>query len=226
MDPDAAKRAAAHAALAYLPESGVIGLGTGSTARHFISAVAALIEQGRKLCGVATSEQSRRQATELGIPLLSDDGPFAIDLTVDGADEVSPELNLIKGGGGCHTREKIVNRASKQNLIVVDESKLVAKLGTLYPVPVEVLQFGHRETCRELETWGSVTLRRHNERPFLTDSGNLIYDLRVEPSDDPVTLDQALRQLPGVIETGLFLGAVDRVIVAGEKGVFELPEPR
>src|ERR1700729_3244757 len=135
---DEAKREAARAALAELPEAGVVGLGSGSTAKLFIDAVGALVKAGRKLRGVPTSEGSRRQAEALGIPLLPDDAPWAIDVTVDGADEVSDALDLIKGGGAAHTREKIVNYASAKNVIVVDESKLSPKLGTRFGPPTHV----------------------------------------------------------------------------------------
>src|SRR5690349_7037714 len=147
---DAAKRAAALAALAELPPSGTIGLGTGSTTRLFIDALGELVAQGRRYTGVPTSNASRSQAAALGIPLLSDDGPWDIDVTVDGADEVSPALDLIKGGGGAHTREKIVNAASRRNDIIVDESKLSPQLGTRWRLPLEVLAFAHAETARHL----------------------------------------------------------------------------
>jgi ribose 5-phosphate isomerase A len=128
MHSEDAKRAAARAALAHLPEAGVIGLGSGSTASLFIQEVAELVKQGRQLIGVPTSEESRTMATRLGIELLDDLGPWSIEVTVDGADEVSRELDLIKGGGGCHTREKIVNQASRANIIVVDQSRLSERL--------------------------------------------------------------------------------------------------
>jgi ribose 5-phosphate isomerase A len=136
---DDAKRAAARAALDELPEEGVVGLGSGSTSKLFIDEVGALVKAGRRLSGVPTSEASRAQAKALGIPLLADDGPWTIDVTVDGADEVSEALDLIKGGGAAHTREKIVNRASKRNVIIVDASKLSARLGEKWSVPTEVL---------------------------------------------------------------------------------------
>src|SRR5581483_10276274 len=162
MDRDEAKRSAARAALSFLPERGVVGLGTGSTATLFIDGVAELVRGGRKLVGVPTSEASRKQAERLGIPLLDDIGPWAIDVCVDGADEVSETLHLIKGGGGAHTREKIVNRAAKKNVIVVDESKLSHKLGERWKVPVEVLPFGRFATRERLEEIGPTTERLRN----------------------------------------------------------------
>src|SRR5262245_17293080 len=139
MSDDEAKRQAARAALQYLPKSGVVGLGTGSTAELFVAEVAELCRHGRELVGVATSARTRRLAQSLGIALLDDDGPWTIDVCVDGADEVSDQLDLIKGGGASHAREKVVNRAARFNVIIVDESKLSPLLGTRCPLPVEVM---------------------------------------------------------------------------------------
>jgi ribose 5-phosphate isomerase A len=217
-----AKQIAARAALALLPEAGVIGLGSGSTARIFIDGVGELVRRGRKLVGVPTSEESRSQAQSLGIALLSDEGPWEIDVCVDGADEVSAELDLIKGGGGCHAREKIVNHAARLNVIIVDESKLSERLGERWPVPVEVLPFGHRATASALGRWGTVELRCKNGQPWLTDAKNYIYDVRVGPIGDPSGLERELCALPGVVDTGLFVARADRVIVAGKAGIREL----
>jgi ribose 5-phosphate isomerase A len=222
MDATEAKRRAARAAIELLPQEGVIGLGTGSTARLFIEAVGELVRGGRRLVGVPTSEESRRQAESLGITLLSDEGPWQVDVCVDGADEVSAKLDLIKGGGGCHAREKIVNHAARLNVIIADESKLSERLGERWPVPVEVLPFGHRATARALERWGAVDLRCNNGQPWLTDAKNYIYDVHVGPIGDPAALERELSALPGVVETGLFVERADRVIVAGAAGVREL----
>lgn len=222
MTQDEAKRLAARAALALLPEAGTIGLGSGSTAKLFIDAVGELVQQGRKLVGVATSEASRTQAAALGIPLLSDEGPWDIALSVDGADEVSAGLDLIKGGGGCHAREKIVNFASRVNVIIVDDSKLSEQLGEKWPVPVEVLGFGHGATVRALERFGRVALRQREGRAWLTDAGNFIYDVHVGPIADPGELDQRLRAIAKVVETGLFVDRADRIIIAGEHKIREL----
>src|SRR5829696_3731951 len=159
VDRDEGKRRAARAALEMLPETGVIGLGSGSTAKLFIDGVGELVAQGRKLVGVATSEQSRAQAMALGIPLLDEAGPWQIELCVDGADEVSSMLDLIKGGGGCQTREKIVNASSRNNVIIVDESKLSQRLGERWSVLIEVLAFGERATAALLARFGEVKLR-------------------------------------------------------------------
>ncbi len=220
--PEEAKRQAARAALGYVPETGVIGLGTGSTAKFFIEAVAELVAAGRQLRAVPTSDQCRDMARSLGIPLLDDDAPWDIAVTVDGADEVNPNLDLIKGGGGAHTREKIVNFASRKNVIIVDESKLCSRLGERWAVPIEVLCFGAKTTSQKLAQWGQVELRMHNGAPLRTDSGNLIYDLTSGPIDDPSAFDNALRSVPGVVETGLFCGRADVVLVAGPSGVRSL----
>lgn len=220
MDKAEAKRRAAERALDYLPSSGVIGLGSGSTSHFFIHGVAKLVREGRVLRGVATSRESKRLALELGIELLDDEGPWTIDVCVDGADQVSRSLDLIKGGGGMHAREKIVNFCSRTNIIVVDESKLSEKLGIKAPVPVEVLPFGHRQTARTMMHLGEPTLRVDDGQPYITDSGNLIYDIAVGVLEDPAALERALKQLPGVVETGLFCGRADRVIVGGE-AIFE-----
>jgi ribose 5-phosphate isomerase A len=225
MDQNTAKRLAAQAALQQLPEAGVVGLGSGSTARLFIDGVGQLVKAGRQLRGVPTSEESRTQALGLGIELLPDDGPWEIDVCVDGADEVSAALDLIKGGGACHTREKIVNQSSRTNVIIVDESKLSDRLGEKWAVPVEVITFAHLATRSHLAKLGEPRLRLRQGEPLRTDSGHLIYDLAVGPIADPAALDQRLRAIPGVVETGLFVGRADRVIVAGTDGIRELVRP-
>lgn len=215
MDP---KLAAARAALAELPPEGVIGLGTGSTAKLFIDAVGELVAQGKKYVGVPTSDASRAQAASLGIPLLDDFGPWDIAVAVDGADEVSPSLDLIKGGGGAHTREKIINFSARRNVIIVDESKLAPALGTKWAVPIEVLKFGNATTKGHLSKLGKPVLRLGK----ITDSGNIIYDLHTGPIADPAALDRELHAIPGVVETGLFIGRADVVLVARASGVEKL----
>ncbi|GAC1351540.1 MAG: ribose-5-phosphate isomerase RpiA [Polyangiales bacterium] len=222
---DEAKRAAARAAVRELPAEGVIGLGTGSTAKFFIEEVGALVRAGRKYQGVATSEASRVYAIALGIPLLPDDGPWSIAVTVDGADEVDPALNLIKGGGGAHLREKIVNYASARNVIIVDESKTSPQLGTKRAIPVEVLPFAHATTARHLSSVGEVTLRMNGLAPLRTDANNLIYDVRPRSLANPFACDRFLRSIPGVMETGLFLGRADVVLIATRAGVERRTKP-
>jgi ribose 5-phosphate isomerase A len=222
MSDDDLKRKAAHAALDLLPDKGVLGLGTGSTTRWFIEAVGDLVRAGRQFVAVPTSRASRELAAKVGIPLLDDAGPWQIELCVDGADEVSQALDLIKGGGGAHTREKIVNFAARRNVIIVDDSKLSTRLGEKRKVPVEVLPFGAKTTEAALAKLGKPQLREQDGAPFQTDSRNLIYDLDVGPLDDPGHLDRLLRGLPGVVETGLFLGRADVVIVASEASIRRL----
>jgi len=222
MSDDELKRKAAQAALELLPESGVLGLGTGTTTRWFIEAVGELVRGGRRFVAVPTSRASRELAAKLAIPLLDDAGPWEIELCVDGADEVSATLDLIKGGGGAHTREKIVNQAARRNVIIVDESKLSTRLGEKRKVPVEVLPFGAKTTEAALARLGEPQLRAEGGKPFRTDSGNLIYDLGVLPLAEPQELDRELQALPGVVETGLFLGRADVVVVAGAGGVRRL----
>lgn len=226
MNQAEAKRLVARAALELLPEEGIVGLGSGSTAQLFIDGVGELVKAGRKLRGVPTSEASRAQAEGLGIPLLGDEGPWAIDVCVDGADEVSEALDLIKGGGGCHTREKIVNASSKTNVIVVDDSKLSRRLGEKWPVPVEVLPFGRGATIEALSRFGRVDLRAKNGVPWMTDAGNFLYDLHAGVLEDPGALETRLSLIPGVVDVGLFVGRANLVLVAGEAGVRRLAAGR
>jgi ribose 5-phosphate isomerase A len=222
MSSDEMKRKAAHAALLHLPETGVLGLGTGSTTRWFIEAVGQLVAQGRRFSAVATSQASRAQAEQLRIPLLDDVGPWTIDVCVDGADEVSRDLDLIKGGGGAHTREKIVNYAARTNVIIVDDSKLVECLGEKRRVPLEVLPFGLGTTLQSLRGLGEPQVRTLGDKPFFTDSGNYVVDLATGAIADPSRLDRLLHSLPGVVETGLFVRRADVVLVAGASGISEL----
>jgi ribose 5-phosphate isomerase A len=219
---DEHKRAAARAALDELPPKGIIGLGTGSTVRFFVEAIGERVAAGHAYIGVPTSKATEEQARSLGIPLLDDAGPWEIEVTVDGADEVDERLDLIKGGGGAHTREKIVAAASRRLVIIVDESKLSPKLGTKFKLPIEVLPFGHAQTARRLEAFGPATLRLRDGAPLRTDAGNLVYDIAIGPRDDAAALDAAIRAVPGVVETGFFVGRADVVVVAAAEGVRRL----
>lgn len=221
MSSDEMKRTAARAALRHLPPTGVLGLGSGSTTVFFIEAVGELVRSGRRFSCVPTSQASRALAERCGIPLLDDEGPWQLDVCVDGADEVTPELDLIKGGGGAHTREKIVNGAAKLNVIIVDESKLVTRLGEKYKVPLEVLPFGFRTTLGELAAFGRPEVRQANGQPYISDSGNFIVDLATGPLAAPAELDRALHAVPGIVETGLFIQRADVVVIAGRGGVSE-----
>lgn len=219
---DQAKQRAAFAAIELLPEHGIIGLGTGATANLFIEAMAERVRAGRRLIGVPTSEASRRKAAAFGIELLTDDGPWAVDVCVDGADEVSAALDLIKGGGGCHTREKIVNHAAAFNVIVAEEAKLSERLGERRAVPVEIVPFGYQSTVRQLRRWGEAQIRMRDGVHWRTDSGNLICDVHFGPIADPATLDRELVSLPGVVETGLFCARADVVILGTRDGTRQL----
>jgi ribose 5-phosphate isomerase A len=221
---DDAKRLAARAALDGVPkrDGTVVGLGSGSTARMFVEELGALVRDGLRIVGVPTSESTRALAQSVGIPLLSDEGPWEIDVCIDGADEVSSELDLIKGGGAAHTREKIVNFASDRNIIIVDDSKLSQQLGERWSVPIEVLPFAHLTTREHLARLGNPMLRRKDGAAVRTDSGNLIYDLETGPIEDAGDLDAELHIIPGVVETGLFVARADVVIVASAHGVRKL----
>ncbi len=221
---DATKKRAALAALAELPEAGVIGLGTGSTVRFAIEAIGDLVRAGRRFEGVCTSQATRALASSLAIPLLSDDGPWPVDVTIDGADEVDASLCLSKGGGGALTREKIVSTASRRTVIVCDAGKIVRRIGQTRPVAIEVLPFGHGATMLLLTRFGQPHLRAApgGGASATSDNGNLLVDLAVEPTDDPGALDIALRSIPGVVETGLFVHCADTVFVAYDDRVERL----
>lgn len=216
------KRKAARAALDEIPAHGVIGLGTGSTAELFVEELAERVRGGLDIVGVPSSEATRAHATGLGIPLLADEGPWSIDVNVDGADEVSATLDLIKGGGGAHAREKIVNYAAMRNVVIVDARKMSGRLGERQAVPVEVVPFAHATTRGHLAAYGDPRLRMHGQLPFRTDAGNLIYDLVTGPIEDAAALERELKMLPGVVEAGLFIARADVVLVADERGVRRL----
>jgi ribose 5-phosphate isomerase A len=208
-------------------ESGmVVGLGHGSTAIFAVRCIAQLLREGRlrDVLGVPCSRQVEVEARRLGIPLTTLDQHPTIDLTIDGSDEVDPDLNLIKGGGGALLREKIVAQASRREIIVVDESKLSPALGTHWPVPVEVAPFGWRTQSAYLESLGAqATLRVENDgTPFRTDQGNLILDCHFGPISYPTQLAARMNERAGIVEHGLFLGLATDVIVAGAEGVRHL----
>lgn len=223
MDTEALKRATGYRAAEYVESGMVVGLGSGSTARYATLRLAELLREGalRGIVAIPTSEATARLAREGGIPLTTLEEQPVIDLTIDGADEVDPALDLIKGLGGAQLREKIVAFASRREIIVVDESKLVQRLGSQAPVPVEVIRFGIRSTRNALERTGAVvSLRQRDGEPFVTDEGNFILDCRYTPNiENPAALATALKQIPGVVEHGLFLGMTTAVVVASPGGV-------
>jgi ribose 5-phosphate isomerase A len=226
---DALKREAAEAAVALVQDGMVVGLGTGSTAAFAIEALARRHRQGLRFVGIPTSEHTAAQAAAAGIPLTSFAEHRQIDLTIDGADEVERgTLNLIKGLGGALLREKIVAAASRRLAIIVDGAKLVDRLGTRAPVPVEVVAFGLEATRAALEGLGaSARLRLSSAgEPFVTDSGNRILDCSFGPIADPARLEARIRRVVGVVESGLFIGRADPVFVADAAGVHRLDSAR
>ena len=218
------KQRAARAALDFVRSETVIGLGSGSTAECFLFALAQALESGRlrDVGGVPTSEKTARQARELGIPLLDlADLEEPLDVTVDGADEVSPDLDLIKGLGGALLREKIVAENTRSLIVIADAGKRVERLGTKSPVPVEVAQFAHQATARYLATLGcNPKLRlKPDGQPFVTDNANVIYDCHFAGGiADPRSLQSSLCSRAGVMETGLFLGFAKVALLADEGG--------
>jgi ribose 5-phosphate isomerase A len=219
-DLETCKRAAALAAVAYVKDGMVVGLGTGSTAKHFVNALGEQVKRGLNVRGVCTSNETAALAAQYGIALLNDDAGWSIDIAIDGADQVDSSFNLIKGGGGALLKEKIVAASAKQFLVMVDPMKRVRVLGGSFPLPIEVVRFGWRSTARHIEalTQGRVVLRERNGAPFCTESGHLIVDVHLATIDRPEELESALNRIPGVVETGLFVGRTDILIVGTPNG--------
>ncbi|AJY47096.1 ribose-5-phosphate isomerase RpiA [Martelella endophytica] len=225
MDARQLKVKAAETALGYVEDGMRLGIGTGSTAREFISLLGEKVAEGFNVVGVPTSEATARQCLELGIPLKSLDEAPELDLTIDGADEIDPALNLIKGGGGALLREKIVASASKAMIVIADESKVVDGLGA-FPLPIEVMPFGLGATrlaveraSSRLNLSGSLDLRRSGDGPFTTDGGHYILDASFGRIPDAEALSSALNSIAGVVEHGLFINIATLAIVASDGGV-------
>ncbi|HEX8569856.1 MAG TPA: ribose-5-phosphate isomerase RpiA [Caulobacteraceae bacterium] len=225
MSADAHKRAAGEAAAAMVEPNMTVGLGTGSTAAWFVRALGERVRYGLRLRGVPTSEATAELARELNIPLVDLDEAGEIDLTVDGADEIGPGLALIKGGGGALLREKLVWQASKRCVVISDSTKRVSRLGA-FPLPVEVVRFGHATTARRIASAlggadyvARPQLRMREGAPFVTDAGALIYDLPCRSIADPQALAAALKAITGVVEHGLFLGLAHEAIIASDEGL-------
>jgi ribose 5-phosphate isomerase A len=220
------KKEAAEYAVQFIQSGMTLGLGTGTTAIYATRRISELYRRGelRDIVTFATSRAVWHEAVKMGLPMLTEDLPQAIDVTIDGADEVDPQLNLIKGGGGALLREKIVAQASSREIIIVDESKLSPQLGTRWPVPVEVLPYGWQSQARYLESLGAeVKLRQTADGcEFCTDQGNIILDSRFGPIADLTGLAQKLASRAGIMEHGLFLHLADDVIVAGPGGIRHL----
>ena len=221
-DANLKKIAAERAVNEYVKDGMKVGLGTGSTAYYAIKRVGELVADGYDLTCVATSVQSENLARECGIKVLDIDDVDYLDVTIDGADEVDPDMQLIKGLGGALLREKIVAAASMKEVIVADASKKVNILGTKSPLPVEVLKFGHLKTKQALEKRGcKATLRMTDGTPFITDSGNYIYDCRFESITYPFAIESKIDCIPGVVENGLFLNIATTVLIASGDGEIE-----
>lgn len=226
---DEQKRRAGEAALAYIQDGMTVGLGTGSTAEHFIKALGVEVSAGLEIQAVPTSMRSENLARALGIPLTEIEGASEINVTVDGADEIDPHLALIKGGGGALLREKIVASASQQMIVIADQSKMVPRLGQ-FPLPIEIVRFGVAATTEHLfwtlrecgvePEW--VRLREtkaSNPAPFITDSGNLIIDCGCGAIPDAEALATALSAIPGVVEHGIFIRLASMALIGTPQGV-------
>jgi ribose 5-phosphate isomerase A len=227
-DPrDRLKRDAAERAVKFVEQGMVLGLGTGSTAAFVVEALARRVAEGLSIVAIPTSEHTAEAARKLGIRLTTFAEHRLIDLAIDGADEVERgSLNLIKGHGGALLREKIVATASHRFIVVVDDEKLVDRLGERFPVPVEIAQFGWQATAALLEKLGTKPeLRQLDGRTFVTDGGNFILDCPFGPIAEPRRLEQAIKTIVGVVENGLFLGRSTAVVVASGAGV-EIMTPR
>jgi ribose 5-phosphate isomerase A len=226
MDLEPQKRQAAARALEFVRPGMRLGLGSGSTVRHFLELLAQRVQQGLKVVGVPSSEATRAEAEKWSIPLTTLDETPQLDLTVDGADEIEPNLTLIKGGGGALLREKIVAAASAKMIVIADDSKWVSTLGR-FPLPVEVVPFGLAATRLAVEAAaaasgspGPALLRRNKEgQPFVTDGGHWILDAALERIAAPKTLADRLVAIPGVVEHGLFIGFAAVAILAGRDGI-------
>jgi ribose 5-phosphate isomerase A len=218
MANDLEKEAAARASLRFVQEGNVVGLGTGSTAAYAVRFLAERVRSGLKIRGIPTSSSTRELAASLGIPLITFDDVQQIDVTIDGADEFDPELQLIKGGGGALLREKIVASASRQLVIVADASKQVQVLGK-FPLPVEVVPFAQALVAKRIAALGATPKLRRDAggNPFVTDEGHHILDCGFGAIPDPPALARALDAMPGVVEHGLFINLAS-VVLLGRGG--------
>jgi len=224
LEKEELKKLAGEKAVENIEEGMILGLGTGSTVEYTIRKLGKLCREGLKIKGIPTSLHTKRIASEEKIPLTTLEENPEIDITIDGADEVDSNLNLIKGGGGALAREKIIAYNSKRVIIVIDDSKIVKALGIDFPLPVEVLKFGWTATKKALETFDcNVELRKvMGDEPFITDNSNYILDCEFERIEDPAQIEMDINSIPGVVENGLFIGLVDEVIVGGKQGISTL----
>ena len=208
------KQRAGEKATEYIKDGMVVGLGTGSTAYYAIKRIGELVKEGLEIIGIPTSSQTEKIAKEFGVKLSTLNEHPVVDLTIDGADEVDPNLNLIKGMGGALLREKIVAVNSKMEIIVADYTKVVTMLGTRSPLPVEVLPFSWKVSSQHLSELNcKVELRFSEGRPFITDNGNFILDCKFEKIEEPYQLEKDINAIPGVIENGLFPNIADKAVI-------------
>ena len=223
------KVAAAQAAAALVEDDQIVGLGSGSTALRAVSVLGRRVRDGLRVTGIPTSQQTEHEARRVGIPLSSLAAHDHIDVTIDGADEVDVRnLNLLKGRGGALLREKIIASVTRQLVIVVDETKLVDRLGVHSPVAIEVVPFGWHATARKLERLGAGLTRRTSRegQPFITDGGHYILDCAFGAIENPEQLQQQLDRIVGIVAHGLFLGLASQVIIGGGEGVSVLQGAR
>ena len=223
---DHEKQAAARAAVALVEPGNVVGLGSGSTANWMIRLLGERVREGLKIIGVPTSQKTKQLAEQAGIPLATLDERPQIDIDIDGADEVDPQLNLIKGGGGALLREKIIASASRRFIVVADSSKQVARLGK-FPLPVEVIPFAEKLIANQITALGAqVSLRQYAYgNPFVTDEGHHILDCTFGEIADPAALALKLQAMPGVVEHGLFIGVAEMALVGKGGEVVRIERP-
>ena len=236
MEREELKKLAGEKAVEQIEDGMIVGLGTGSTVEYTLRKIGKRVRDGLKIQGIPTSMHTKRIAKEENIPLTTLEENPEIDITIDGADEVDSNLNLIKGGGGALTREKIIAFNSKKVIIVVDDSKIVKCLGIDFDLPVEVTKFGWTATKKTLEGFGWTPEERNpqevycivkrrmimDDEPFITDNGNYILDCEFVRIDNPVQLEIDINSIPGVVENGLFINLVDEVVVGSKQGVLTL----
>lgn len=233
MEREELKRLAGEKAVEFVEDGMIVGLGTGSTVEYTLKKLGEKVRDGLKIQGIPTSIHTKRMAKEQNIPLTTLEEHPEIDLTIDGADEVDSSLNLIKGGGGALTREKIIAFNSKEVIIIIDDSKVVKALGIDFALPVEVVKFGWQSTKKALEQFGwqpaketldevacNAELRKvMGDEPFITDNGNYILDCEFERIEHPEQLEIDINNTPGVVENGLFVNLVNEVIVGSKQGI-------
>jgi ribose 5-phosphate isomerase A len=224
LEKEALKKLAGEKAIEHIQDGMIVGLGTGSTVEYTLRKLGKLVRDGLKIQGIPTSVHTKRIAQEEKIPLTTLEENPVVDVTIDGADEVDSNLNLIKGGGGALTREKIIAFNSKKVIIIIDDSKVVKALGINFPLPVEVLKFSWTSTKKTLERFDcNVELRQiMDNEPFITDNSNYILDCEFERIAEPEQLEIDINNIPGVVENGLFIGLVDEVIVGAKQGILTL----